>query len=158
MSEKPRAATVNTQPNPAAFDFVRLPPGRYLVAARLQPGGPSAWAWVEVKPGGTPKAELVLDPAKVGTVTVKLPAGAKDRVVLTPADPGAEKAGLDFVNAASFVLDYTAEPKDGTATVANVFPGTYTVRYWADGTQITETVAVVAGKTATVEIKPPAKK
>ena len=66
MSEKPRAATINTQPNPAAFDFVRLPPGRYLVAARLQPGGPSAWAWVEVK---AQTAFAALSPARTRSLS-----------------------------------------------------------------------------------------
>jgi hypothetical protein len=157
MTNKPRAATLNPGKNPAAFDFTKLPPGRYLVAARLK-DGPSAWAWVEVKPGGTPSAELKLDPAKVGTVEVKLPAGAKERVVLTPADPDAEKAGLEYVNSVSFVLDYSAEPKDGKATIPNVAPGAYTVRFWSGGKEHNTTVTVEPGKTAAAEIKPAAKK
>lgn len=156
VDQQPRVATLFPAKTPAAFDFVRLPPGRYLVAARLA-DGPSTWTWVEVKPGGTPSVALTLDPARIGTVEVKVPAGAKEQIQLLPADAGTEDKELKFLNGANFLLRYIAEPKDGTATVRNVAPGKYEVKGWFGGKPHTATVEVAAGKTAAVELKPAGK-
>lgn len=146
----PRAASLRIEKFVPRFDFTNLPPGRYLVYARVK-DGPAAWAWATVAAGARVAADLALDASKAGMVAVKLPAGERE-ASLVPADLGSPPPDERFLERLSFSLDLRAEAKDGTATIANVPAGKYQVRAGA----LRADVEVTAGKTATVELKPAA--
>lgn len=143
----PRTASVRFEKFTPRFDFTNLPPGRYLLFARVK-GGPAAWNWVEVAAGGRVNADLKLDEKNVGTVEVKLAPG-QNEVRLVPADLGSPPPGEDFRDALAFSLDLRAEAKDGKAVVEHVPAGKYQVR----AGRLRADVEVTAGKTATVELK-----
>lgn len=144
----PRTAGVRIEKFTPRFDFTNLPPGRYLVFARGGAGA-AVWEWVDVAAGGRVEKNLTLDPAKGGTVEVKLSAGERD-VRLVPTDLGAPPPDEIFLSQLSFSLDLRGEPKDGTATIPHVPAGKYQVRAGS----LRADVEVMAGKTATVEVKP----
>lgn len=146
MTFTPRTAGVRVEKFTPRFDFTNLPPGRYLVFARVE-SGPVAWSWVDVAAGARVTKDLALDASKAGTVEVKLPAGERE-ASLVPADAGAPP-DESFVWQLSFQLDLRAEAKDGKATIAHVPAGKYQVRAGA----LRADVEVAAGKTATVELK-----
>ncbi len=148
MSFAPRAATVRFEKFHALFDFTNLPPGRYLVHARVK-DGPSAWGWTTVAAGGKVTADLKLDEKNVGTVEVKLPPGESD-VRLIPTDLGTPPPDERFLSQLAFSLDLRGEAKDGKATIAHVPAGKYQVR----AGNLRADVEVSAGKTAAVELKP----
>jgi hypothetical protein len=152
---EPRVTSLDWAKSPVEFDCVRMPPGRYLLGARLD-NGPTAWTWVDMKEGGKQASTLNLDPDKVGTVLVKVPAGAKEQVQLVPADAGFDDKEFQFLNEFNLLMRYLAEPKDGTATIKNVAPGKYEIKGWFGGKPHTATAEVAAGKTVTVELKPAA--
>lgn len=128
------------------YDLTNLPPGRYLVFVRYEPG-PAAWAWVDVAAGAKVPHDFRLDEAKLGTVEVKLPGTSEAR--LTPTDLGTPPPDEAFLDQLESSLNLKATAKDGVATVA-VPAGKYRVR--AGG--LRGEVEVAAGKTATVELKP----
>jgi hypothetical protein len=146
MSFAPRAASVRFEKFTPRFDFTNLPPGRYLVYARVK-DGPSGWAWADVAAGQRVTADLKLDPAAAGTVEVKLPAGERD-ARLVPADLGTPPPGERFLDQLAFSLDLDAEAKDGVATIIGVPAGKYQVR----AGRLRAEVEVAAGKTATVDL------
>jgi hypothetical protein len=143
----PRTAGLRLEKFTPHFDFTNLPPGRYLVFARYESGA-AAWAWADVAAGGKVTANLTLDEAKVGTVAVKVPAGAGD-ARLVPSDLGTPPPDDRFLDQLAFSLNLKAEAKDGAAT-AKVPAGKYQVR----AANLRADVEVTAGKTATVELKP----
>ena len=144
----PRAASLRIEKFVPRFDYTNLPPGRYLVYARVK-DGPAAWAWATVAAGGRVTADLALDASKAGTVVVKLPADERE-ARLVPTDLGTPSLPEPFLDRVAFSLDLRAEPKDGTATITNVPAGKYQVRAGS----LRADVEVTAGKTATVELKP----
>lgn len=148
MSFAPWAASLRFEKFIPRFDFTNLPPGRYLVYARVK-DGPAAWAWATVAAGARVTADLALDASKAGTVEVKLPPGERE-VRLVPADLGSPPPDESFLDRLAFSLELRGESKDGTATIANVPAGKYQVRAGA----LRADVEVTAGKTATVELKP----
>ena len=147
MSFKPRTATVRFEKFIPLFDFTNLPPGRYLVYARVK-DGPVGWAWAEVAAGATVTTDIKLDAAKTGTVEVKLPAG-ESQARLVPADimPPPDEYFLDQL---AFSLELGGDAKDGVVKIAIVPAGKYQVR----AGRLRADVEVMAGKTATVELKP----
>ncbi len=144
----PRTASVRCEKFTPRFDFTNLPPGRYLVYARVK-DGPAAWAWATVPGGGRVAADLALDASKAGAVAVKLPPGERE-AHLVPTDLGTPPPPEQFIDRLAFSLDLRGESKDGTAMIANVPAGKYQVRAGA----LRADVEVTAGKTATVELKP----
>jgi hypothetical protein len=146
MTFAPRAATVRFEKFTPLFDFTNLPPGRYLVFARVK-DGPVAWAWAEVAAGGRATADLKLDAAKTGTVEVKGATGQAG-VHLVPADL-TPSLGEAFIDQLVFSLGLEGEVKDGKATIQNVPAGKYLVR----AGQLRAEVEVMPGKTTTVELK-----
>jgi len=143
----PRATTLRFEKFTPLYDFTNLPPGRYLVFARVK-DGPAAWAWSEVAAGGRATADLKLDAAKTGTVEVKVPAG-QIGAQLVPADL-TPPPGEPFIDQLVFSLGLEAEVKDGKATIKNVPAG----KYMARAGQLRAEVEAMPGKTATVELKP----
>jgi hypothetical protein len=143
----PRTAGFRLDKFTPHFDFTNLPPGRYLVFARYDSGA-AAWAWADVAAGAKQTADLKLDESKLGTVVVKVPAGAGD-ARLVPTDLGTPPPDDRFLDQLAFSLDLKAEAKDGAAT-ASVPAGKYQVR----AGNLRADVEVTAGKTATVELKP----
>ena len=148
MSFEPRMATVRFEKFTPKFDFTNLPPGRYLVFARVKDRS-AAWTWVDVPAGGKVIADIKLDAAKVGSVEVKLPPDERE-ARLVPTDLGMPPPGERFLDQLAYSMYLDAEAKDGVAKIANVPAGKYQVR--AGG--LRGEVEVVAGKTATVELKP----
>lgn len=143
----PRAATLRFEKFTPHFDFTRLPPGRYLVYARVK-DGPLAWAWAEVAAGGQVTTDLKLDGAGLGTVEVKVPPKTQS-VRLIPADLGVPAPDEKFLDRLEFSLDLDGEAKDGVATVRNVPAGRYQVR----AGDLRTGVQVTAGQTAKIELK-----
>lgn len=144
----PRTADLSITKFMPRFDFSHLPPGRYLVYARCQPGT-TAWVWVEVPAGGKVTQDLNLDESKTGTVEAKVPAGSQN-VRLLPTDLGMPAQDNAFLDQLAFSLGLEGEVKNGTATIAGVPPGKYQVRA---GT-LRADIEVTTGKTTTVELKP----
>lgn len=144
----PRAATVRFEKFTPLYDFTNLPPGRYLVHARVK-DGPVGWEWAEVAAGGRVTADLELDAAKAGSVEVKLPASER-RARLVPGDLGTPPPDQRFLERMAFHLELGAEAKDGVAKIANVPAGKYLVL----AGDLRADVEVAAGKTVTVEPKP----
>jgi hypothetical protein len=146
MSFQPRTATLRFEKFTPVFDFTNLPPGRYLIFARVK-DGPTTWSWVELPADGRVTADIKLDAARTGTVEVKVPADERDaRLVPTDLTP---PPGDRFLDSLANMLDLDGEAKDGVVKIAGVPAGKYQVRagrHQAD-------VEVVAGKTATVELK-----
>jgi len=148
MSYAPRTAGVRFEKFTPLFDFTNLPPGRYLVYARLK-DGPTQWKWVDVAADGRANADITLDAANVGTVEVKLPDGVKEARLL-PADLGNPAPDSRFTDRLIRALELKGEAKDGQATIANVPPGKYQVH----AGKFRGEVEVAVGKTAMVELKP----
>lgn len=146
MSFEPRIATLQFEKFTPKFDFTNLPPGRYLVFARVK-DGPAAWTWADVPAGGRVKADIKLDGVKFGTVEVKVPADERD-VRLVPADL-TPPPGERFLDSLANMLHLDGEAKDGVVKIAGVPAGKYQVR----AGRLRGEVEVVAGKTATVELK-----
>lgn len=149
---KPQVAVIKFDKTAASYEFPHLPKGTYLISARLE-GGPTAWAKVEVTPGGNLTRDLKLEAGKGGTVEVKLPADFAGDVRLAPNDlfPADD---TNFVGGRiATQIELGAKAEKGKATVADVPPGKYTV-FAIPGQLVPRgTVEVTAGKTATVEIK-----
>jgi hypothetical protein len=146
MSFTPRAATLRFEKFTPVFDFTNLPPGRYLVFARVK-DGPTAWTWVDLAAGGRVTANIKLDAVKLGSVEVKLPKDERDaRLVPTDLTP---PPGERFLDSLANMLDLEGEAKDGVVKIAGVPAGKYQVRAGS----LRADVDVVAGKTATVELK-----
>lgn len=143
----PRTATFRVEKFTPQFDFTHLPPGRYLVYARIK-DGPAAWNWTDVAAGAQVATDIKLDAVKMGTVEVKLPASESD-VRLVPTDLGTPSPGDRFLDQLVYSLNFEAEAKDGIATIKNVPVGNYQVR----AGRLRGTVEVTADKTATVELK-----
>jgi hypothetical protein len=148
LTHTPRAASVQIEKFIPRFDFTNLPPGRYLVYARIK-DGPSAWAWATVPADGRVTADLKLDEKTHGTVEVKLPVGERE-ARLVPTDLGTPPPDDRFLDQLLFALEFRAEAKDGKATIGNVPAGKYQVRAGS----LRADVEVTAGKTAAVELKP----
>jgi hypothetical protein len=152
---KARASTLvagDGHSRPFRYEHVRLAPGRYLVSAAVA-GGPAAWKWVDLAPGGAVTANLVLDATKTGGVEVSVPAGVTGKVYLAPADDPARpplEAEL-FVALAVQSVRQTGEVVGGKALVKDLAPGRYEVR----AGELRGTAEVAAGKTAEVALAPP---
>jgi hypothetical protein len=143
----PRAATLRFEKFVPHFDFAHLPPGRYLVYARVK-DGTLAWTWAEVAAGGQVATDLKLEGTGLGTVEVAVPPRTRT-VRLVPADLGVPAPDEKFLGRLEFALDLAGEVKDGTATLANVPAGRYQVR----AGDLRTGVEVTAGRTAKVELK-----
>jgi hypothetical protein len=149
---KPRVATLRFDKGTPKFEFVKLPPGTYLVYARLK-DGPVAWEKVEVKAGGQITKDLKLEAGKGGTVEVTTPADFKGEVRLAPADIVKGDDAVLVASRVAFSLDLGAEVKGGKATVKDVPPGKYTLFATPGPVEPKGTVEVTADKTATAEVK-----
>jgi hypothetical protein len=150
---RPRTATLRFEKGVPRFDFARLPPGRYLVYAKLK-DGPSVWRWVDVPADGQLTLDLAIDPSTVGAVEVTAPAGLKGKVRLAPTDPGSDDRGAAIAAQLGFSLGYEAELKDGKGTIPNVPAGTYRVEATDHPAAAPAEVEVAAGETAAVELRP----
>jgi hypothetical protein len=147
LSFEPRAATLQFEKFTPVFDFTNLPPGRYLVFARVK-DGPTTWTWVDLAAGGRASADIKLDAVKMGSVEVKVPADERDaQLVPTDLTP---PPGDRFLDSLANMLDLDGEAKDGVVKIAGVPAGKYQVRAGS----LRADVEVVAGKSATVELKP----
>lgn len=143
----PRAAGLRFEKFVPHYDFTRLPPGRYLVYARVK-DGPTAWAWADVAAGGQVTTDLKLDAVGLGTVEVKVPAGTR-QVRLVPADLGVPAPDETFLGRLEVALELEGEVKDGVATIPHVPAGRYQVR----AGDLRTGVEVAAGRTAKAELK-----
>jgi hypothetical protein len=144
----PRCASLWFEKFVPRFDFTNLPPGRYLVHARVK-DGPTTWSWVTVPADGMVTADLKLDAKNVGTVEVQVPPGQRE-VRLVPTDLGTPPPSEEFLNTLLFWLELKADVKDGKATITNVPPGKYQLR----ASDLRADVEVTAGKTTMAELKP----
>jgi hypothetical protein len=151
-TSKPRVSTLKFDKGTPKFEFVKLPPGTYLVYARLK-DGPVAWTTVEVKAGGQITRDLKMEVGQGGTVEVTVPADFKGQVRLAPADLGLPDDGGRIAGRVAFGLDLGSEAKGGKATVVNVPPGKYTLFTTPGTVEPKGTVEVSVGKTSNAEIK-----
>lgn len=149
---RPRTAAIIHKPEATRYEFAKLPPGVYLLHARIK-GGPITWAKVEVKAGDQLTRDLKVEAGKGGTVEVTTSADFTGEVQLVPIDL-LPKEDADFVaGRIATRLELGAKADGGKATVQDVPPGKYTI-YTTPGTLKSRgTVEVTAGKTATVTIK-----
>ena len=115
MSFSPRAATLRFEKFAPVFDFTNLPPGRYLVFARVR-DGPTTWSWVELPANGRVAADIKLDEAKTGNVEVKMPADERG-ATLVPTDL-TPPPGDRFLDSLANMLDLDGEAKDGVVKIA----------------------------------------
>ena len=177
IQSAPRMTTIHAgtgKDSPARYEHVNLPPGRYFVyvSARKDdatlPKGttPSTdlWAvgkWVGVGEKGEITLDLALDAAAVGTVEVKAPPGTgKVTVMLAPVEEPGITIDDGLFQGAALSLGTSVDAKDGKAAIARVPPGKYEARAYEEPTPngpmrlvgMTQTVDVVAGKTATVDL------
>jgi hypothetical protein len=153
---KPRLATVSADAAGTKYDFTKLPPGLYVVYARLK-DGPLTWQKAEVKADGKHTLDVALDVANAGTVEVKVPADLKGGLRLAPHEFGVPDPNDLLSTNLGLALDLLAEPKDGKATFRNVPPGKYAIMTATGAITRLGAVEVAAGKTATVELQPPKK-
>ena len=154
MSNPPRVSLIASGEGagkPGRYDHTRLEPGRYLVYARAGTDGPAVWQWVTVDPTTKAVVNLDIDGAKAGKVEVTVPADVKGKVAMVPPIDPADKFPTELLGPAAFGLGLYIDPVNGKATFPRVGPGKYDVFIGP----LTGTVTVEAGKTATVELKPP---
>lgn len=165
-SDKPRVGTFvagDGKGRPFRYEFVKLPPGRYLLATAVTspPGaavaerGPAAWKWVDLPTGGTLTENLTLDATKTGSVEVSVPADVKGKVYFAPADaPDKAPVPLDLFVAVAFQsVRQDADIAGGKALVKNLAPGKYEVR----AGDLRGFVDVIASKTVEFSLTPPKK-
>ncbi|MBN9122442.1 MAG: hypothetical protein J0I06_25415 [Planctomycetes bacterium] len=156
-SDKLRAGTLvagDGKGRPFRFEYVKLPPGRYLISAGVV-GGPATWKWVDVPANGALTETLTLDATKTGGVEVSFPPDANGKVFLAPAD-APDKPALDvgaFHEIAFRVVRRDADIVVGKAALKDLAPGKYEVR----AGDLRGFVDVVAGKTAELALAPPKK-
>ena len=161
-SSAPRRAGIRFEKFVPHFDFTNLPPGKFLIYARLgdRPGkGPCAWQQVDVAPDSRLTANLTLtpDPARLGAVAVTAPAGLdlKAPVRLVPAEAATSDLGPAFAGQVGSALGYEAKPRaGGTTKIADVPAGKYLVQAPGNPDVPPVTTDVAPGQTTTVELKP----
>ena len=153
-TDKPRVSTLVSGDGKARafrYEHVKLAPGRYLLSAAVV-GGPAVWKWVDVPPNGSIAENFALDATKLGGVEVQVPADAKGKVLLAPADDPAKPAlEADLFQAlAAQVIRKDAEIVAGRAKVTDLGPGKYEVR----AGDLRGFVDVVPGKTVDLVLTP----
>lgn len=156
-TNKPRISTLSFQDGTPRFDFVKLPPGKYLVYAKLK-SGPVAWAWVTVTGGGQLTQNLKLTAQETGTVELKVPADFTGKVMLTPASAAEHDPKFQATSNLGFWLGLEGDAKSGKAIVKDVPPGKYTLFLSPGVIEPRGTVEVTAGKTVSAEITSAKKK
>ncbi|MBA4189388.1 MAG: hypothetical protein C0467_15435 [Planctomycetaceae bacterium] len=144
----PRMAGLRFEKHVAKFDFVNLPPGRYLVHARLS-DGPAGWVWANVAAGDRITTDLKLEAFKLGTVEVKVPTRVNE-VRLVPTDLGTPPPDANFLRTLANTLDLKGKAMDGVAKITNVPVGKYQVR----AGDLQADIEVVVDETVKVELTP----
>lgn len=122
----PRIASLRIEESVPRFDFTNLPPGRYLIYARIE-NGPITWQWVDLPAAGRLSTELKFDEAHSGTVEITAPAGI-DEVRLFPRDTQALPNNESLLHRLMYALDLRSELQNGKATITHVPAGPYRVR------------------------------
>ena len=148
----PQKAALAFDKGVASFEFTSLPPGTYLLFARLE-NGPAAWVKVELAANATLAKDLTVEAGKGGTVEVTTPADFAGEIRLSPNDliPADDPTFIGGKVATQLALG--AKATGGKATVKDVPPGKYTL-FAIPGTLVPRgSVEVTAGKTATAELQ-----
>jgi hypothetical protein len=148
----PQLTTLAGDPAGGCFyRHVKLPPGRYLVYARLGERFLDG-RWVEVKEGSRLTCDLDLDAATAGALEVTLPKDAKGGVRLIPLDGAGKLPDLkDGLEAVATVLSAEVPAKDGKVVLDGLRPGAYRVSAGAAEKDVT----VKAKETVKVDLASP---
>jgi hypothetical protein len=138
---------------PSRYELSRLPTGRYLVFATLEPAGPTAWKWVTVIPGEAHTVDLTINTTQTGGVEVGVPLEAVKNVQMVPADnPDIHMLERTLFDICNMELGRFGLEKPIIARKAlykNLTPGRYEVR--AGGQ--TRIVEIIAGKTVELDFE-----
>ncbi len=148
ISFAPRIASLRFEKSVPRFDFTNLPPGRYLIYARIE-NGPITWKWVDLPDAGRVTTELKFDEAHSGTVEIAAPAEI-DEVRLFPRDPQALLNNESLLHRLMYALDLRSEVQDGKATITHVPAGQYRIHAGI----LQAEVEVRAGETTALTLPP----
>jgi hypothetical protein len=154
---KPRSVSVRPvgEGPAAAYDLTKLPPGKYLVAARVE-GGIPAWYVREVKADSALTVPLELPTSGAGQVEVTvngLPDGAVLQAQVLPAEVAADDPSGQYEANAGLILGTWADLIKGKATITQIPAGDYVVSARSADVRYSGKVTVKAGETAKVELK-----
>jgi hypothetical protein len=109
------------------YRHVKLPPGRYLVYARLGDRFLQAH-WVEVKADSRLALDFNLDPTTAGTLEATLPKEAKGGVRLVPLDEAGKLPDIkEVADTAGDAMNTNVTAKDGKILLDGLRPGSYRV-------------------------------
>ncbi len=171
-----RATTILTGAeagDPARYEHVKLPPGRYLMYATVRKATPAGakdappnelWAsgnWLTVGEKAEITLNVTVDTTAVGTVEAKAPAGmGKVMVMLAPAEQPGTTIDDGLFQGAALSMGMAAEATDGKAAFARILPGKYEVRAYEqpkadDPPRLIgepQMIEVTAGKAASVDL------
>jgi hypothetical protein len=157
-ANKPRTATVrpNEDGKGTEYDLTKLPPGKYLIAARIE-GGIPAWIVREVKADSALTAPISLPTGGAGHIDVDvpgLPADALVQVQVLPAEVALDEPTGQFEAHAGLVVGTWANLEKGKATIKQLPAGDYVVSARSAEIRYVGKVKVIAGQGAKVELKP----
>jgi len=155
---KPRSVSVRpVGEGPAAeYDLTKLPPGKYLVAARVE-GGIPAWFVREVKADSALTVPLSLPTTGAGQVEVTvngLAEGAVLQAQVLPAEVVADDPSGQYEANAGLILGTWADLMKGKAVIPQIPAGEYIVTARSADTRYSGKVTIKSGETAKVELKP----
>jgi len=156
---KPRSVSIRPvgEGSAAEYDLTKLPPGKYLVAARIE-GGMPAWFVREVKADSAITVPLKIPTEGAGQVEVTvpgLPDGDLLQAQVLPAEVIAEDPTGQYEANAGLILGTWADLVKGKATIPQIPPGEYVVTARSAEVRYSGKVTVKAGETAKVELKAP---
>ena len=149
---RPRMTTLiaaDSPTNAARYEHTKLPPCRYLVYAAIADGGPAVWKWVNLAPDAQITADLAIDPAKVGSLEVTVPADMKGKIQLAPADDPKTPIPPDLFLGISVSLGLQHAIEKGPVKFEKLMPGHYEVH----AGDLSGVVEIKAGETAKLDLK-----
>lgn len=155
---KPRTASIrpNGEGKGIEYDLTKLPPGKYLIAARLD-GGIPVWQVREVKADSALTVPLTLPTGAAGSVDVQvpgLPEGSLFQVQVLPVEVGFDEPTGQYEAHAGLILGTWANLEKGKATIKQLPAGDYAVSARTAEVRYVGKVKVIAGDSAKVELKP----
>ena len=157
-SFKPRSVTIrpDAEGKNIEYDLTKLPPGKYLVSARIE-GGVPAWFVRDVKADSALTVPLTLPTGAAGSVDVDVPGlteGTTVQVQVLPTEAVADDPTGQYEENAGLILGTWAILEKGKATIKQLPAGDFVVSARSAEVRYSGKVTVKAGETAKVELKP----